>query len=432
MTISSSMNAGIAALNVNSTRLGIIADNIANASTDGYKRGGVVFKSMVNARTEGNVYSAGGVRAITNRVITEGGAIEATTNATDLVVLGRGFLPVTEPGTDPDNSLMRLMTSSSFKPDKEGYLRNASGNVLLGWPALPDGEVPDYARQSTADLTPVRIDFNQFVANPTTEINLSLNLPATATSEGAPGDPLTSSVTYYGNLGSTETLNMTYTPQVPPGGAANTWRLDIADSASGGANIASYTLTFTDDQDAGGRIQSITAIGASPAYDFDQGFTELTVGGGTIALSLGREGSNEGLSQLADAFVPVSIRRYGSPVGVLNAVEIDPEGNLYAVSSEGSTRLIFQIPVLDVPNPGALKALSNQTYELTLEAGTFFLWNAGEGPTAQIAGYSREQSNADIAQELTQLIRTQRAYSTGAKVVQTADEMLQETNNIKR
>ena len=432
MTISSSMNAGIAALNVNGTRLGVIADNIANASTDGYKRGGVDFKSMVNAGTEGNFYSAGGVRAVINRAITESGAIETTNNSTDLVVTGRGFLPVAQSASEDGNAGVQLMTSGSFKLDKDGFLRTDSNHVLMGWPALPDGTVPAFARQSMADLSPVRVDFNQFVANPTSEINVSLNLPATATQTGASGETLSTSVTYFDNLGATETLTMSFTPQVPPAGNANTWQLDIADSASAGATIASYEVVFSSDQASGGRVQSITALGASPAYDFDAGTATLDVGGGEISISLGKAGSTEGLSQLSDTFVPVSIRRDGSPVGVLNALKVDPDGNLYGVSSEGSSRLLFQIPVLDVPNPNALRALSDQTYEMTLDSGNFFLWNAGEGPAGQIAGFSREQSNADIAQELTQLIRTQRAYSTGAKVVQTADEMLQETNNIKR
>ena len=48
------------------------------------------------------------------------------------------------------------------------------------------------------------------------------------------------------------------------------------------------------------------------------------------------------------------------------------------------------------------------------------------------AGFSREESSSDVAAELTQLIQTQRAYSSNAKVIQTVDEMLQETTNIKR
>ena len=49
-----------------------------------------------------------------------------------------------------------------------------------------------------------------------------------------------------------------------------------------------------------------------------------------------------------------------------------------------------------------------------------------------VVGFAREGSTTDVAAELTNLIQTQRAYSSNAKVIQTVDEMLQETTNIKR
>ena len=61
-----------------------------------------------------------------------------------------------------------------------------------------------------------------------------------------------------------------------------------------------------------------------------------------------------------------------------------------------------------------------------------FLWDAGDGPTGDLLGFTREESATDIANELTNMIQTQRAYSSNAKVIQTVDEMLQETTNIKR
>lgn len=45
---------------------------------------------------------------------------------------------------------------------------------------------------------------------------------------------------------------------------------------------------------------------------------------------------------------------------------------------------------------------------------------------------SLEESATDVANELTRMIQTQRAYSSNAKVIQTVDEMLQETTNIIR
>ena len=68
MTISSSLNAGVAALKANANRLATISDNIANSSTFGYKRVETDFHSMVTTG-QGGSYSAGGVRTTSQRLI---------------------------------------------------------------------------------------------------------------------------------------------------------------------------------------------------------------------------------------------------------------------------------------------------------------------------------------------------------------------------
>ena len=94
--------------------------------------------------------------------------------------------------------------------------------------------------------------------------------------------------------------------------------------------------------------------------------------------------------------------------------------------------MLYQIPLVDVPNVNGLETLDQQSYRVTPDSGSFFLWDAGDGPTGDIVGFAREESATDVAGELTELIQTQRAYSSNAKVIQTVDEMLQETTNIKR
>ena len=56
---------------------------------------------------------------------------------------------------------------------------------------------------------------------------------------------------------------------------------------------------------------------------------------------------------------------------------------------------------------------------------------AGSG-AGSIQSGATEASNVDIAQEMTDLIQVQRAYSSNAKIISTSDEMLQEINNLKR
>lgn len=435
MTISSSLSAGVAGLNANATRLATIADNIANSGTYGYKRAAADFSNMVitNARGSG-VYSAGGVRASSFRLIEERGALVGTSHPLDLAVSGRGFLPVIPQvslGNAQSDTPLLMTTTGAFRTDSEGVLRTDSGLVLMGWPALSDGSIPVYPRDTLGGLQPVVINSNQTAGDPTTAMGLGVNLPATATEAGSPGTSLPLSVEYFGNLGTSESLDITFTPTVPGTGSSNEWTMIVRDSASGGAVIGEYTLTFDDSRAAGGTLASVTVVSGG-AYDPATGNLALSAAGGLISVGIGRLGDPNGLTQLSDGFAPVSITKNGSPVGNLTTVEVDQNGYITATYDTGFTRRLYQIPLVDVPNPNGLLSKSNQTYQVSPDSGSFFLWDAGTGPTGSIEGYAREGSTTDVAAELTSLIQTQRAYSSNAKVIQTVDEMLQETTNIKR
>ncbi len=435
MTISSSLNAGVAGLNANATRLATISDNIANSSTFGYKRASAEFESMVISNSRGaGKYSAGGVRATTNRLIDERGGIVGTSNALDLAISGRGMLPVmnavglaSEGGSQP----LMMTRTGAFRTDAHGVLRTDSGLVLMGWPADNNGNIPTFPRDTMSGLKPIVINANQTAGDPTTTISLGVNLPATETAAGLAGDPLPLSVEYFNNLGTSETLNVTFTPIIPITGSSNSWTLQIRDSAQANALIGDYTLVFDDSRLAGGTLASVTT-NSGGAYDPALGTLALTVAGGPITMTIGRAGDPNGLTQLSDSFAPVAITKDGSPVGNLTAVEVDENGFIMATYDTGFIRRLYQIPLVDVPNINGLTAMNNQTYQVSPQSGSFFLWDAGEGPTGSVLGFAREGSTTDVAAELTALITTQRAYSSNAKVIQTVDEMLQETTNIKR
>jgi flagellar hook protein FlgE len=279
------------------------------------------------------------------------------------------------------------------------------------------------------------------------------------------------SVEYFDNLGTSQSLEINFTPvdptitagTTPP--ASNTWIMEMTDSATGTAVIGRYVLVFDDSREDGGTLASVyrdpseynagTDPNANP-FDFDalSGFTPvlpavptdppsawdagtgiLTVqtAGGPIAMNIGaRQEPGAGMTQLSDSFAPTAISKDGSPVGNLTSVEVDANGFVRANFDVGITRTVYQIPLIDLPNPNGLMAHDNQLYTPTDESGSFFLWDAADGPTGDIVGFALEESSTDVAAELTQLIQTQRAYSSNAKIITTVDEMLQETTNMKR
>jgi flagellar hook protein FlgE len=433
MTISSSLNSGVAGLSTNANRLATIADNIANSGTYGYKRVVADFHSLVIMQSDGS-YSAGGVRASTARMIDQRGTLVTTTNPTDLAIGGRGMLPVTSAAAmdgPAENLPVNLATTGSFRPDSDGVLRTQTGEVLMGWPANADGTIPNYPRDTFTGLEPVMINTNQFAGDPTTFMELSVNLPATATDAASAGDPYVMSAEYYDNLGTSQYLEITYTPTVPASGMSHEWTMEVRDSAADGAVIGEYTLSFDDARGSGGNLDSVSVVSGGP-YDPASGTLSLNVAGGPLDLVIGAPGDPAGITQLSDSFSRAPVEKNGSPVGDLNRVEIDANGYLHAIYDSGITRVIYQVPVVDVPNLNGLSTGDNQTYSISPDSGQFFLWDAGNGPTGEMVGYAREESTTDVAAELTQLIQTQRAYSSNAKIIQTVDEMLQETTNIKR
>ena len=432
MTISSSLNAGVAGLMANATRLAAISDNIANSATYGYKRVEADFHSMVISSTAG-AYSAGGVRTTTQRLIDQSASLVTTSNPTDLAVRGRGMLPVAKMsevvGGSGDPQMM-LSTTGSFRTNSAGYLTTESGLVLMGWPADFDGSIPSFPRDTDAGLEPVQMNVS-LSADPTTRVAMSLNLPATETEAGSSGDTQDLSIEYYDNLGTSQNISMEFTPTVPSASLSNEWTLVMRDSASNNAVIGEYVLTFDDSRTTGGTLASVTTnIGGS--YDPVLGSVIVNVDGGPIEIDIGALGDSNGITQLSDSFAPISITKNGSPVGNMTAMEVDANGFIHALFDTGVTRRIYQIPLVDLPNPNGLISMDQQTYLPSPESGPFFLWDAGDGPTGDIVAYAREESATDVAGELTDMIQTQRAYSSNAKVIQTVDEMLQETTNIKR
>lgn len=434
MTISSSLNAAVMGLGTNAMRLGTISDNIANSATNGYKRSFTEFSSMVLDQRQ-TAFSAGGVRADAFKDIAATGSLISTGNSTDLAIAGRGMLPVTNSagiGALAGERDLMLLPTGSFTPDQNGHLRTQSGLFLLGWPADETGQIANPSRTSGASLEPVNIATFQFAAEPTTAIQLGINLPADATRSGAPANTYDLPVEYFDDLGRANVLNFAFSPVVPTTGSSNQWQVEIFDSAGDPAlSIGTLDLTFAETGAGAGRLSAANATNGA-TYDPATGLVTINLANGPVTVAIGAPGQPSGLSQLAAPFSPTAVSKDGAPISDLQAVEIDEQGTLHAIYDTGFRRALYQIPVGDTPNINALEALDNQAYAVSAASGDLFLWDAGTGPVGAMSGYSLMASTTDIASELTDLIETQRAYSSNAKIVQTVDEMLQETTNLKR
>ncbi|MBI1393832.1 MAG: flagellar hook-basal body complex protein [Alphaproteobacteria bacterium] len=447
MGISSSLNAGVMGLSVNATKLATISENIANSATPGYKRVDTEFNSMV-LQSGAGTFTAGGVRATTQRFVTEDGPLQSTGNSTDISVSGAGFLPVTNLNglsAAPGARDLLLVTTGSFRPDESGNLRTSSGQFLMGWPIDGDGNVIRAARDSAAGLQPINVRTTQLSSTPTTNIDLGVNLPATSAQPGAQSASFEAPIEYFDNLGRSQVLTVSFSPTIPGGGNPNEWTVEVYDGASNTPTtpLGSFTVAFSDTLPDPGTITSVTNASPPSASDpiYDPATGLVTVPGssavaglarGPITLNIGLTDGTSKITQIAADFSPIGITKNGASVGNLTDVEIGPDGILEAVFDNGFRQPIFQVPVADVPNADGLAAADGQAYRVSQNSGSVFFYDAGTGPVGTTAGFALEGSSTDIAAELTDLIETQRAYSSNARIIQTVDEVLEETANLKR
>ena len=482
MSLSSSLNAGVSGLLAQSTKLSTISDNIANSQTPGYRRADVEFASLVNKDPRTSAFSAAGVRAAPFRDVETSGSMQTTANPTDLAVAGNGMLAVTE--TDrlslPQDQRPFLLTpTGSFDVDENGFLSTRTGLTLLGFKLDESGNLPaGIVRDGPDSLSAVQVSNFVNNAQPTDSMKLGVNLPASETEFGAPALPLESPIQYFDSVGRAHTLTVRYTP-LPPAAAGDpptdTWFVEVFDSNSADPTLPISAVQVEFDDTNRGQIETVTELdlaGAAPAgapagvaagfgqVDLPTGYAPTTYDDQTgtfavlasdpdgtagiasktpIDIFIGSDDpvvqptlTDAGLTQLDAEFAPTNVIKTGAAAGTLSGLEVDEKGVLLGVYDTGQRVPLYQIPIADVPNMNGLEARDSQTFALTPQSGNVFLHDASTGPVGSLESGALQESSVDIARELTDLIRTQRAYSSNATVIQTADEMLQETTNIKR
>lgn len=429
MSISSALNAGVSGLKGQSMKLATLSDNIANSQTTGYKRRDVNFSDMVvGNRASASTYTAAGTIGTVRTEISREGTVTASGGATDLAIEGRGFFVVgdqADPGQG--NNEMTLTRAGAFAPDAQGFLRNTAGQYLQGFPLNPDGTFAAGAVSFDTfnDLQTVNIQNLNFIGDPTTEVRFTGNLPADLTGPGAPGQPLSTSIEYFDELGASQRITLEWQPTATP----NEWTLTVFNGPDNASPVlATDNVTFNG---GGPNAGTPAAYGAGLGVNADGVMTLAVSGTQNVDLFLGPPGGLDGITQFVGDYTP-STTRDGAAAGRLESVEIREDGILYAVYDNGARRPAWQIPVGDVVNPDGLRPNDGGTFDLSGDSGTFRMWQAGDGPAGTMSAGFVEGSNVDIAEELTQLIQTQRAYSSNATIVRTADQMLEETTRLKR
>ncbi|MDG2205873.1 MAG: flagellar hook-basal body complex protein [Alphaproteobacteria bacterium] len=151
-----------------------------------------------------------------------------------------------------------------------------------------------------------------------------------------------------------------------------------------------------------------------------------------ISLDFGDIGEANGMTQFGAEYTPVFITTDGSQFGTFAGVTISTDGLVTALFDNGETRPVFKIPVATFTNVNALESRSGNVWNATEASGDPTLREADNGAAGQVVQAALEQSTVDIGEEFTKMIVVQRAFSASAKIISTADEMLEELLRTKR
>lgn len=438
MSIYTALRAGVSGLTANSSALAVISDNIANVNTVGYKRTGVDFSALVNAQNANTTYNAGGVLPIVRQQISLQGSLEQSRSATDLAISGGGFFIVSSNNQALSNGGSVLFTrAGSFTIDADGFMVNAQGLFLQGWPVNSDGSVTS-SPTSLSAIEPINISGVGGLAEPTGNVSLNANLnSAQADYAGAqgvydPGDLATGTITphfestleVYDSLGAPRSIAFGFLKTGPNTWAVESYSRPNTSITGGGVNgglLASGTITFNTD----GTVGSVTGgIGGTVTIPWASS-TGAAAQDVVIDLSAG-------MTQFANSFNVTSVTADGVPPGDLVGLVLEGDGFLTAQFSNGRARALYQIPLATFLNPDGLAADQGGAFLTTLESGLYNINSANAGGAGRIVSGALEASNVDLATEFTNLITTQRAYSAASRIITTADQMLEELLSIKR
>lgn len=252
----------------------------------------------------------------------------------------------------------------------------------------------------------------------------------------------TTGVTYCEQLAGTNSLIFRQTDPSNPITVAGLDNLDLTSGTP--ATMQNQDLsspnTFTIEAVAAKSTPAVTFNGDGTPKAFNVSYMDIDWANGstdmsgtdTINLFLGNTGVFDGMTQLDGDYQLAYWNQDGAKFGNFAGVSIGTDGIVTALFDNGVTRPVFQIPVATFVNPNGMESLTGNVFISTDNSGEPTLREAGSAGAGQVNAASLEASTVDIGEEFTTMIVTQRAYSAAAKIITTADQMLDELVQIKR
>lgn len=400
------------------TEMSTISHNLANVSTNGFKKSRTDFADVIASSLAADPTKAvgSGVVVKDNRQQFTEGNLKTTGSSLDLAVTGDGFFAVKTSGT---NTAVAYTRNGSFQVDPTShYVVDAQGSALQVYPVDAQGN----ATASGADgLISLKLPETSGIPVATSKVAIGANLSTSAPVPTVAFDPANTSS--YNNTATTTIYDssgkaMTMTNYFVKNSAANSWSVYsyVGDQPlTVGGSSAPTTITL----DSSG---AITAPAAPIAYD---SFTPVT-GGTAQSISLDLAGT----TSRSSTFSVATRSQDGKSVGELAGVTVDEGGVVKANFSNGDTIALGKVALANFANPTGLRQLGNSYWSASGISGQATMGGANENGFGSLMSGTLEGSNVDITEELVDLIAAQRNFQANAKALDTANQISQTIFNM--
>ncbi len=415
-----SMFSAISGLRGHQIMLDVIANNIANVNTVGYKTGRVSFQDILSETLRGATAPSGNLGSINPAQIGLGmtvagidmmmtqGNLQSTNKLTDMAIQGDGFFVLA------DGAQQSFTRDGAFDIAVDGSLVNpASGLKVQGWAADAQGVI-----DTTAPIGSLAIPIGQqTTAQASTAITIRGNLDANV----AVGATASTSISLYDSLGVAHAVKVTYTKA-----AANSWTWAAAtDPADTGAStLSTGTIDFTN----AGQVDPLNPPTGTLSIALTNGaVTPLAFDPALVPATL----DMTSMTQFAGTSEPLGAAD-GFASGTLVTFAVNNGGEITGVYSNGQTQALGQIALATFLNSSGLLRGGQNMFNESNASGGPSIGIPGSGSRGDITTGSLEMSNVDLATQFTGMITAQRGFQANGRVITTSDEVLQELVNLKR
>jgi flagellar hook protein FlgE len=418
----------LSGLQASQTEMSTISHNLANVSTNGFKKSRTEFADIISSSlslSPTKMVGSGTVVQANRQQFGQGNLIQSS-NSLDLAISGDGFFAVK---TDMDTSKVNFTRNGGFQVDNDRYVVDSSGGHLQVYPVDGSGAVVATGLDSAESL---RLPQTSGTAVPTTAASLTLQLnantaiPTTATFDRFDPTSYNQSVqnTVYDSNGNALTMTTYMVRETVPNvgnGQTSNWGAysfigDKALTSGSGANDK-IALTF----DSSGALTAPTA-----PTTFDPVTLATSSSEQQLSLTIGA-----GTTQLAQPFSVVDKTQDGKAVGQLTGVTIGSDGLVKASFSNGEIKALGQVMLANFSSPEGLRQEGNSYWSTTGLSGEPTLGTANSNGFGKLMTSTIERSNVDITEELVGLIAAQRNFQANAKALDTASQISQTIFNIR-